>query len=82
MADTPLLIRAAELLEELAEDLEASHTVDGVWKLDDQYDSDAAFEHAELITVAQKLRAREAANVKADRGLSEALNSGDGSYRP
>ncbi len=82
MADTPLLIRAAELLEELAEDLEDSHTVDGVWKLDDQYDSSAAFEHAELVTVAQKLRAREASDISAAAAMCEALNSGDGSYRP
>lgn len=78
----PLLIRAAELLEELAADLMESHTCDGVWVLEDEFTRHAHAEYQELVDIARQLREREEADIRFAQTLSQAFNSGDGSYRP
>lgn len=55
----PLLIRAAELLEALALDLTDTHTVGGVWNLEDEFCRLAHAEQCELLDIAAKLRERE-----------------------
>lgn len=77
-----ILIRAAELLEELAGDIEASNTVAGKWDDEDDYDRLVHAEHAELVDVAKKLREREESDIRYAQNMSEVFNSGDGTYRP
>lgn len=47
------LLRAAELLEELASDIYACNTIDGVWEKKTEKNQ---VEHAELVEVAAELR--------------------------
>lgn len=54
---TPLLLRAAEMLEALAADIEASNTTsDGVWPDEDEHDRRAHADHDEALEVAKGLR--------------------------
>jgi hypothetical protein len=80
---TPLLIRAAELLErEAAVIADSYRTSDGAWAPDDD---GAKAEHDELIDVAGALRIRHSGQVvfaKHMLEVSRALNSVDGDYRP
>jgi hypothetical protein len=79
----PLLLRAAELLEELAEELKRSHTIaGGIWPGNDESVRQAHADHDEMLEVAKGLREKERADLAFANSLSEALNSGDGSYRP
>lgn len=73
-----LLIRAAQLLEGFAVDIKQSHTVPGRewWEIDSKAKYD------ELVRVALALREKEKNDMAFANSLGEALNSGDGSYRP
>lgn len=71
-------IRTAEILEQYASDLRRSHTLNGDWVLIDGLDEAAKNEHDEL----QKLAALHRREAVLPDPLGEALNSGDGVYRP
>lgn len=80
--DAPGVLRhAADLLTGLAYDLLACNTTaDGVWD-----DSDLEAEFSDLDNTAALLRVladRAESDIRADAVMSQALNSGDGSYRP
>jgi len=80
---TPLLIRAAEQLEGVAVDLMKSHTVDGNWpEAGEPSDAWAYKEYLSLLRLSKELRDKQASDVAFGNALSEAFNSGDGSYRP
>lgn len=79
----PLLLRAAELLDHHADELKRSHTLpDGTWPETDDSDVQAQIDHNELCKVADALREKERGDIAFANSLSEALNTGDGSYRP
>lgn len=81
--NSPLLIRAAELLEDHAGELRHSCTLStGEWNDGDEADRRAHADHDEMVEIAQRLRAKEKDDLTFANNLSQALNSGDGSYRP
>lgn len=80
---TPLNIRAAELLEEHAKYLwTIGTTSEGKWNDEDAHDRETHATHDELIEVARQLRQKEKDGITFAKNMSQALNSGDGSYRP
>lgn len=50
------LVRAAQLLEEDAECLKRSHSIDGKWFLEDRADETAKSGHDERMSLGAKLR--------------------------
>lgn len=57
MSQAAIMLRAAELLEADAEELFASHTIDGRWVLLDGADYEAQQRHSETLFIAGELRA-------------------------
>jgi hypothetical protein len=80
---TLLLIRAAELIEHHAESLRRSCTlISGQWNDEDAAIVRAHANYDEMINIAHELREKERSDIAFANSLSEAFNSGDGSYRP
>lgn len=56
MTPQQTMLRAAQLLEQDAEDMKRSHTIDGVWDTTDPIDESAKADHDEHLGIAAKLR--------------------------
>ena len=72
------LQRAAELLEESADELKRSHTIGDEWDPSESEVLDSYREYVEAALVVREVLRSES----TPDPLGEALNSGDGSYRP
>lgn len=80
---SPTLARAAAILEREAGAIKESLTVAGRsgWVLSDEADRQAKADHDEMLELAAKLRLMAGLESRPDP-LSQALNEGDGVYRP